>query len=536
MPPLPSEPVEPGPPLLERPGGFDIAAVKPPEVPGPRTELPVVADLTAKDPGPVAAEPPEGVRALLVLLESAKKKERLRGAAGLGRYGSAARMAAPKLAVTMVADPDNAVANEAAVSLARIGRAGVPHLIEALRHDSAPVRQRAAAVLALVGPEARAAVPELLRTLKDDRPKVRAVATYALGEVGGDPGEVVPALCLAFGDVDVEVRKNASVALVTLGEPAVPALRKQLQSPSRAVRRDAARVLGMMGVEAKAAATDLALLLPDPDPQVRADAAGALAAMRTEAQAAIPALLKAMRVENRFEVQQQLFQALTLVGSRDLPGFLKAVREIDRQGQWATPYRLGQFGPHGEDAVKPLIKLLRDPQPGKRLAAALALGKLGLLSDQSVPALLKAMDDPSPQVCVAASISLCKLAPGHERVAEFKLTAALKALSDLVARLAAQQLPGGTQNPGFSGSRPYSRRAVLDPTVQARYDQLLDLYLLVSTPDCPSTKLWRKVAKSFPQSALESQVSRLVWMLPPDAAPAFARAISKAAQFNLGFC
>jgi hypothetical protein len=70
------------------------------------------------------AETPAGVRPLVLLLASAKKAERLRGASLVGRFGSAAWSAAATLDYTMRADPDTAVANEAAAALARIGRAG----------------------------------------------------------------------------------------------------------------------------------------------------------------------------------------------------------------------------------------------------------------------------------------------------------------------------------------------------------------------------------------------------------------------------
>jgi HEAT repeat protein len=519
-----------------------------PSTPAERPDRPGKGDagasVAAQGGGP--AELPEGAAPLLWRLASAKRVERLQGAALLGRYGTAAKAAAPTLDYTMRADPDAAVANEAAASLARIGPAGVPYLTAALRHGSPTVRQRAASALAAVGPEARAATAELLRALKDDSPAVRAVAAHALGEVGGHPRRLVPALCEALGDT-AEVRKQAGLALVALGEDAVPALREALKSPSAARRREAALVLGSMGSDARAAAGDLALLLQDAQPSVRGAAAGALAGMGKDAQDAIPALLRTLRQETRFEVQQQLFQALTLIGSRDLPGFLKAVREVDREGRWATPYRLGQFGPNPEDAVKPLIQMvLKDPDPGKRMAAAIALGKLGLLSDQSVPALTRAMDDPSPQVKAAASVSLARLAPGHERVAQLKLTAAMDNMARLIDRLK-QVVVGMQQRQLALGTgadpnrmlvelmRPLNRAAVTDRRLQAHYNEVIDLHLLAVTPECPQHKLWQQAAgvKGF---VLEASASALVDCLPMEAAPAIVRGINQAAAFELGFC
>ena len=480
--------------------------------------------------------PPEGVKGLLWWLASARKDVRLKGAHYLGRFGTAAKSAVGTLDYTMRVDPDSAVANEAASALARIGKASAPYLAAALSNERATVRFRAAAALAVIGPEARAAVPELLKALRDDSRQVRASAARALGEIGGNPRAVIPALCQAFGDAAPEVRKQASQALVNLGTDAVPALREALKSHVGALRRDAAQVLGMIGSDAKAAAGDLALLLTDNDPQVRAAVAEALAKMGQDAQAAIPALLKAMRAEKRFQVQKQLFQALTLVGSRDLPGFLKAVREVDKEGRWATPYLLGQFGPQAEDAVKPLIQLLRDPDPGKRLASALALGKLGLLSDQSVPALLKAIDDPIPQVRIAAGLSLSNLAPGHERIAEIRIAEGAKLLDQFLVLQAEQQMRQMQQAGQLSLMellRPFNRRAATDPLVQSQYDKLVGILILAS-PFNPYRKSNGQMAEFLQQVELQARGS--VTKLPMEAAPALVRGVNQAAIFNLGYC
>jgi HEAT repeat protein len=553
IPPPKAEPPAPAgrPEAPERVAGPVPEPPAPPERPkgagrdeGERTET---ASSPTKSPDEDPPELPEGAAPLVWRLASARKAERLQGAALLGRYGGAAKAAAPTLAYTMRADPDAAVANEAAAALARIGRAGVPYLTAALRDRAAAVRQRAAAALAVVGPEGRSAAAALLDALKDDSGAVRAVAAHALGEVGGHPDQTVPALCRALRDPAAEVRKQARLALVNLGAAAVPALRAALKAEDTGARRDAAQVLGQLGADAKAAAPDLALLLKDDQAEVRAAAAGALAALGKEAQAAIPTLLEAMRQEKRFEVQQQLFQALTLVGSRDLPGFLKAVREVDKGGKWATAFRLPQFGERAEDAVKPLLKLLTDPDPGKRLGAAISLGKVGLLSDQTVPALAKAMDDPSPPVRAAAAVSLARLAPGHERAAEVKLAASFKAMDKMMVALAQQQLLFGRRadaqvrradaQAALGGvPRPLNRVAVLDPVIQAQYDQLLTMYLLVATPECPQSKIWSGVIGLNRNKAHEDALRRQVDALPPEAAPALVRAINKAAYFNLGFC
>jgi HEAT repeat protein len=477
-------------------------------------------------------ELPEGAAPLRWRLASARKAERLQGVALLGRFGSAARGAAPTLDYTMRDDPDTAVANEAAASLAKIGRAGVPYLTAALRHERAAVRQCAAAALALIGPEARSAAPALLMALKDDSAQVRAVAAHALGEVKGDPRVIVPALSLALDDRAPEVKKQAGLALVSLGNDAVPGLREVLKSAVPALRRDAAQLLGMMGTDAKEAAGDLALLLKDDEPQVRAAAAGALAAMGKEAQAAIPALLQVLRTEKRFEVQQCAFQAIRAIGSRDLPGLLKAVREIDQAGRWAIPYVLIQFGPQAKDAVPQLIKLLADPDAGHRVGAALALGKIGAEAQEAIPALLRALQDPNPAVRGSAAIALTRLDPRRKAVTEQHLDQTDRTLQATAQRLWSMRAQLTVAAEPFRGLRPVNRAALTDPGIQGHFNSVVDMTLAAS--ECaPGGRIRLPGGENAKWTTM---VQNLIDNAGPEAVPALVRGINLAGQYQIGFC
>lgn len=79
-------------------------------------------------------------------------------------------------------------------SLARIGPAAIPALIDALKDPNAEVRDRAAQALARMGPPARQAVPQLIAALQDPDWKVRRSAARALGQIGPDAEKAVPAL------------------------------------------------------------------------------------------------------------------------------------------------------------------------------------------------------------------------------------------------------------------------------------------------------------------------------------------------------
>lgn len=82
----------------------------------------------------------------------------------------------------------------AARSLGRIGSAAVPELTKQLTDRDPEVRERAANVLARIGPSAKQAVPDLVAALEDDDQAVRKSAALALGQIGPAAADAVPAL------------------------------------------------------------------------------------------------------------------------------------------------------------------------------------------------------------------------------------------------------------------------------------------------------------------------------------------------------
>ena len=86
----------------------------------------------------------------------------------------------------------------------------------------------------------------------------------------------------------------AAEALSQIGPPALPELRRALQSRDARVRREAAGVLVRMGPEGKDAVPDLIRLLDDEDEATRKMAARALGRIGPEAAAAVPALMRTL--------------------------------------------------------------------------------------------------------------------------------------------------------------------------------------------------------------------------------------------------
>jgi HEAT repeat protein len=139
---------------------------------------------------------------------------------------------------------------------------------------------------------------------------------------------------------DAETSGHARLLLITLGEPAVPAVTGLLRSGSPAERITAANVLWGMGARGRAAVPDLVTTLEDPDPALRAASAMALENMGAAAEAAVPALAKALgdRVP---AVRQAAVKALGAIG----PGAraaLPALTRALRRGSW----------PEAEEAVR----------------------------------------------------------------------------------------------------------------------------------------------------------------------------------------
>jgi HEAT repeat protein len=124
-----------------------------------------------------------------------------------------------------------------------------------------------------------------------------SVAAVVLGAACGPKAPEVdyPALIEKLKSSNELDRGRATTDLVTIGEPAVPALLPLLSDPEARVRRLAATTLWGMGVKARSAVPQLAAALADADASVRASAAMALGAVGPEAESAVPALIGALR-------------------------------------------------------------------------------------------------------------------------------------------------------------------------------------------------------------------------------------------------
>ena len=215
----------------------------------PERTVPVLVNALAIDPEPAIREA---------------------SAHALGEICPCASQAIPAL-IEALEDQNEAVCNEAARALSRMGREAVPHLIQELRqeHSVAAVSLTIAALVA-IGPSAR---PELIGVLNDTDVNFRlrrVAAAQALWRIDRRAVEVLPALIEALQDTDRAVFVRAVLALSEIGSGAVEALHETvIGDDNRRLREAAVVALCEIGRHTKAAICALIAALADQSDTVR---------------------------------------------------------------------------------------------------------------------------------------------------------------------------------------------------------------------------------------------------------------------------
>ena len=238
----------------------------------------------------------------------------------------------------------------------------------AAKDTSLPISRRVAAVEAMVSAHAAAAaVADLVQMLNQRPEPLRSAATYALGVIGepaiGPLSERLmnsPELADAHGDAFGEsayVIDDAAHAMAAMGEVAVPALTRVLESGHAWARTCAAFALGEL------------------------DAGG---------QAAVPALICALEDPNH-HVVRAVADALGTIGSAEAATPLARILG-SQKSQWAIEVRNGW-----------------SPGMQVRMNAANALARLGHKAVDAETALIAALDDPCGQVGSSALDALRRI-------------------------------------------------------------------------------------------------------------------------------
>jgi HEAT repeat protein len=149
----------------------------------------------------------------------------------------------------------------------------VEPLLRRLRDVDKAVAAQAANTLAAIGP---ASLPGLMQAADDPTPWVRAMACQALSKLGPTAAPAAEVLARRLGDGELQIAEQAAHVLLRMGAPAVPHLTSALTSPDPRSRYHAARSLGSMGRPARSAVPALLVAAADSDPSVQREARNAL--------------------------------------------------------------------------------------------------------------------------------------------------------------------------------------------------------------------------------------------------------------------
>jgi len=220
-----------------------------------------------------------------------------------------------------------------------------------------------------------ASIPTLLEATKNADVNVRIVAIRALGRLGKNDGNLVlPALTKALTSEDKSVREAAAYALCELGSAGVPALVDALKNNhDSTVKRIAAYGLG--NIKSKDAVDALALALSNPDWQIHWSAIAAL--IKTGA-AAIPILERELyNDKNKYngDKRRSVVVALREIGRPASDALIKALNHWDSSVRMIAAGAIGEWVE--ERAISALESIVKyDYSPGCVKAAKEALDKI----------------------------------------------------------------------------------------------------------------------------------------------------------------
>jgi HEAT repeat protein len=205
--------------------------------------------------------------------------------------------------------------------LASKSRDLLPALQTLLGHKEKGLREAAADALGGIDPKAKEAAPALEKALGDDEAGVRLSAARALYSIlGAEALAVIPVMTQALKDEDAERRRDAAGVLGDFGaaaKTALPALTPSLKDPDGGVRSAVAWAIARItGGQATQRAIEVMIAaLKDKEPRARQDAARLLGDVGSDARAAIPALTAAQEDPNE-DVRKAAQEALGKVQAK----------------------------------------------------------------------------------------------------------------------------------------------------------------------------------------------------------------------------
>jgi HEAT repeat protein len=327
---------------------------------------------------------------LVNLLKSESREDRSLAAITLSQLGADAQAAIPALVIALE-DQDEYVRKFAAAALGEIGNEALPPLLDTLQSQTPTTRDLAAAAMGDMG---TAAVPGLVELINVDDPETRLPTMMALAQIGPDALPALPALVKALEDKDPDIRNQAAITLGRMGpqaHSAISALAKALNDSQPTVRSSAAAALESIGAEARVAIPALVEALADSDPQVRSSAAAAIGTLDPGTEVN-PVLIAALKDADPL-VRQRAATALGEINSQTKlePSTLIQAFESD---DWVVQrHAVENLIRMGSKALPYLQDALSSDNPLVRRNAAYAVLRLAPESEILRPELLRALGD-----------------------------------------------------------------------------------------------------------------------------------------------
>ncbi|HUG71433.1 MAG TPA: HEAT repeat domain-containing protein [Pirellulaceae bacterium] len=186
----------------------------------------------------------------------------------------------------------------------------------------------------------------------------------------------------------------------------IPYALDSLQSDSPLIRRAAARGLGYIGPEAKAAIPALLVALKRDCWEVASEAAASLGSIKSPEPQVIDGLTAALKHKHG-EVRRYAAYSLSQYGQSSRSAVPELMNRLsDPQMGYMAARALGEIGLKADGVVAGLTELLSSAHPGQRAEAAVSLSKLLPLPQETIAKIEKLTGDDEKMVRDAASKSL----------------------------------------------------------------------------------------------------------------------------------
>ncbi len=281
---------------------------------------------------------------------------------------------------------DMVVASRAAANLAKQGTAAVPVLVQRLESPGrSKDRQRAAAVLTEIGPDALPAFPAMVQALDGSDPALRNALREGLVALGPN----------AVGPIAEALRESPSpVTRLTLLEVLVglgPAASESADAIAEAVVSGSAQVqaLGLQGLRAMGPASSQALgrVVQEGSSAARKEACRILNEWGPEAEPALPALVAAL-ADGPNDTKGFAAATLVRIGDASAVPLVEMLETLgERPGDKTAELAAKALGHIGEAALAPLMALVERAERPSSWYAATALGKMGGVAIPALPTL-----------------------------------------------------------------------------------------------------------------------------------------------------